>query len=114
MTVRQLTPAIIDLLSGLPRAEAVKALSAALAHVVADLKPDELPGDIARIRMPVPAKRIIIDRYQPVWDYLKTVEEYTSLKVLREHLVSRFGERGTPSKSHLHRYIKANSSPRRG
>lgn len=105
MTANEMVPTIIETLAGLPRSEAVKALTGALAYVAADLKRDDLEGEVSRTKS-APKKKRPADPYQPAWDYLETVEEYSTLDQLRGDIVRRFGEAGTPSKSSLHRHLQ--------
>jgi len=104
MNANEMIPAIVETLAGLPRGEAIKALIGALAHVAADLKRDDLDGEVSRIKSIL--KKKCQPAYQPVLDYLETVEEYSSLDQLRGDLVKRFGEASIPSRSQLHRYIQ--------
>lgn len=48
------------------------------------------------------------NKYDAVWQYLKTVDEYETLETLRAALVERFGGNATPSKSELHRHLQTN------
>lgn len=101
---------IIKTLSGLSSIEAVKALAGALVHVAADLDATAQPVEIRQVKQAVPVRKLKVSPFQPVWDYLETVNEYDSIPKLRADLVSRFGKAGTPSLSHLHRHLQANSS----
>jgi len=47
-------------------------------------------------------------KYDAVWSYLETVDEYETLGILRLELVRRFGGNATPSKSELHRHLQMN------
>lgn len=47
-------------------------------------------------------------KYDAVWQYLETVEEYETLETLRAALVKQFGGNATPSKTALHRHLQMN------
>jgi hypothetical protein len=56
----------------------------------------------------VPRKAQQEGRFEVVWKYLETVEEYESLEKLRALLVTKFEGAATPSLSTLHRHFKTN------
>jgi hypothetical protein len=56
----------------------------------------------------VPTKADRKNKYDDVWKYLETIEEYETISLLRMELVKRFGGSATPSKSELFRHIQMN------
>jgi hypothetical protein len=103
-----MTIAILQQLAGLEKLQAVKVLVAALHEVTEGMRGEDLPGIVPLVQKLVPVKKSRRDPFAPVWAYLETVTEYESLATLRAVLIARFGEAGTPSKSHLHRHLQRN------
>jgi hypothetical protein len=56
----------------------------------------------------VPTRTGRKNKYEVVWRYLETVEEYETIPILRMELVKRFGGNATPSHSELHRHLQIN------
>lgn len=110
---RAMARQIQDELSGLSIGNALRVLSEVvlnLSQIVTEGTKEEYIASLTASRLRTPRKRKKPDPYAPVWEYLSTVEEYTSLYQLRIDLVSRFGERGTPSRSTLYRHIPGERS----
>lgn len=103
---------ILKVVSGMPRTTAIQALSAAITEI-AGTSPAELAGPVEDKHRIVPAKKRPYDKFTPVWDYLKTVKEYTTGKALHADLVARFGKDNTPSQSNLYKYLKENGRKRK-
>jgi len=105
-----MTSTILQHLKGMEKLQAVKVLVDALHEITEGMKSEDLPGIVPLVQKLVPVKKKKRDPFAPVWSYLESVTEYESLAALRTLLVARFGEEGTPSKSHLHRHLQRNRS----
>lgn len=102
-----MTHAIVQQLEGMEKLAAVKVLIAALHIVTKGMKAADLPGIVPIVQRLVLVKRLKLNQFTPAWEYLETVPTYDTVLELRKELVARFGEAGTPSKSHLHRYLSS-------
>lgn len=56
----------------------------------------------------VPTRTGRKNKYEVVWQYLETIEEYETIETLRALLVEKFGGNATPSKSELFRHLQIN------
>lgn len=97
---------ILQQFRGMTRLEAVKVVVTVLHSLTIGMEAKDLPGIVPIVQRLVPIKKSKDDPYESVWAYLETVQEYTTGKELRAHLVQRFGEAGTPCLSHLYNYLR--------
>ena len=104
------TTVILQAISGMPRVEAIKLLADTIGIISSEATASDIGGTVSTPHG-VPVKKRKDDPYQPVWEYLKTITEYSTGKALHAEIIEKFGRDKAPSLSNLYNHLRAGGKP---